>query len=100
MIRTFIDYFKCPLNVVHFTSDEQPKAHPGFFSFGEGKICYGSADVPVTSDLNGLADALPAAVVDRSSVRLPFDLDEVANNLRLEKFVQREIKTSTAKRLA
>lgn len=82
-------HYRCPpgLLKVHNTA-----AHGtvGFFRFGTA-TCFGSCSIPGVSPVmdsagRSLPDALGAVLSDSGTVALPFDLNEVADNLRLERY--------------
>lgn len=89
MNRNIVDYYRCPENMVEFRMKGDRSSDQGYFRFGEG-IGFGSSccgrrrsnckgeleDLAGYADLNG---ALPA---------LPFDPDEVVDNLRLERYTK------------
>ena len=88
MNRTFLDYYRCPEEFAHCLLDGEPSQEVGHFRFGPETICYGSISKgAVNHSTDGeLHDALHDAVADRGTVRLSFDLDQVVNNLRLERY--------------
>jgi hypothetical protein len=81
-------YFRCPLDVEIASASDLP-AQPGFFMFG-GAACYGRVAGVVPAAVAGpnLPDATPLARVAPGRVTLPFDLDEVVDNLRFERYCQ------------
>ncbi len=63
-------------------------ALPGFFNFGADAICYGrlvDVDRPARLE-DDLTDCLASAITHMGAFRLPFDPDEVINNLRHERY--------------
>ena len=87
--RAFLDYFRCPSQFARFRAEPERSLSKGYFRFGKA-VCYGDiAAPPAGSSLNGiLFDALPAAKLHPSgAICLPFVLDEVVENLRLERYV-------------
>ena len=63
----------------------------GFFRFGADAVCYGQAVGDTRPYVNGnLFDALQAVRLDENKVLLPFDVDQVLNNLRYERYVTME----------
>jgi hypothetical protein len=81
-------YFRCASPLCDFAVDSQLSAEPGFFRFGPNAICYGRSSQGSLSDrpdaeLDDLANRIR---VNRSSVTLPFDPEEVIDNLRTERY--------------
>jgi hypothetical protein len=66
-------------------------AQPGFFSFG-GCVCYGrvAGATPSSDAGSNLPDVTGLARVTLGRVTLPFDLAEVVDNLRFERYFQPE----------
>src|SRR5258708_13425086 len=88
MNNQFLEYFRCPANYVDFRLQAEPLSDPGFFRVGPDLTCYGRISGAHTSrDSSGrLEDVLPAVRVERNTSVLPFDLDEVVENLRFERY--------------
>jgi hypothetical protein len=88
MNRTFVDYYRCPEEFAHCLLDGEPSQEVGHFRFGPETICYGSISKGhLNRSPDGeLHDALQDAVADRGTVRLSFELDQVVNNLRFERY--------------
>ena len=88
MNRAIVDYYRCPEDVVEFKLAERLTADPGFFRFGAETICYGNSSAGVRSKqvIGTLYDALNDAKADRGTVHLPFDPDEIVENLRYERY--------------
>lgn len=88
MNKKFLEYFQCPSEFVDFRlcADLLPRA--GFFQVGSDLTCYGRVSSGQTgSESFGLLDDVSSEVhVDDKFCRLPFDLDEVVENLRLERY--------------
>jgi hypothetical protein len=88
MTQTFLEYFRCPERYVRLSVKDELSENSGFFQFGQGVVGYGRyarhrpADSPRGQLRDGWADVDCAA----GSVRLPFDLKEVVENLRLERY--------------
>ncbi len=83
-------YYLCPEDYVHFDLSGPLSDEEGYFDFGTGTTCYGkcAGHAPSRSPADAHPDVLADAFVDGGSVHLPFDLDEVANNLRSERYCQ------------
>jgi hypothetical protein len=88
MNRAIVDYYRCPENLVDFRHVGRLSEDPGYFGFGSGAICYGNSASGVRSKrvIGTLYDALNDVVVDDGTVGLPFDPDEIIENLRHERY--------------
>jgi hypothetical protein len=84
----FLDYYCCPENFACFTSDGEPSAANGYFRFGFDAICYGQCSQgPLAQHVeDDLYNAEKAAVVDKETLRLPFNPSEIIANLRYERY--------------
>lgn len=90
MNQTFLEYFRCPERYVRLTVKDGLSDNSGFFRFGQGVVGYGRyADHrPANSPRGQLRDAWVDVDCVSGSVCLPFDLDEVVENLRLERYTK------------
>jgi hypothetical protein len=86
--NVLLDRYKCLENYARIEVADGLSAKPGFFRFGEDLICYGrTATGFLQSDPTAqLYDVLPDVIRAADHVILPFDLDEVADNLRFERY--------------
>ena len=86
MSRTFFEYFCCPGDAARFVTAGDLSRGSGYFLLGRDTVCFGAnAAVPVAADTgNHLPDALAHVHIQEGEVRLPFDIDQLADNLRLE----------------
>src|SRR5256885_14245967 len=86
MQQSIIQYFRCPERYVHVAATGQFSAQSGYFRFGGDALCYGQCGgaTPSNSPEGDLYDALNGARIDDGTVLLPFDLQQVVENLRLE----------------
>jgi hypothetical protein len=96
MNQAFLDYYRCPDSFADFVlAAGQPHGEgPGYFAFGPGLICYGNSALhgcKRATDL--LPDALQQVRIEDSTCILPFDPTEVADNLRLERYVEQKKQT-------
>jgi glycosyltransferase involved in cell wall biosynthesis len=86
MNHSFQDYYRTANELPVISSSEQMGGSPGFFRAGENVVAYGAAFR--TSRTARPMAQLPNVIQDfpvwEGQVRLPFDLDEVTNNLRSE----------------
>lgn len=82
------DRFRVPSAAVPIVVDEAKLAEPGFFRFGTS-ICYGRSAVPNRKRPDEpLHDAMQSVAVRDGKVVLPFDPNEVIDNLRFERYPQ------------
>jgi hypothetical protein len=86
--RALIDHFRCPAEFADFRSLGKSSAKAGFFEFGTGTIAYGAlSEGRVTGVASGpLEDVLSRVRIEENTCFLPFDPDEVIDNLRLERY--------------
>lgn len=84
----FLEYFRCPAAYVDFRLSADLGPRPGFFRFGPDLICYGRiASGQTQRDPSGvLEDAFTRLRVEKNTSYIPFDLDEVVENLRHERY--------------
>jgi hypothetical protein len=87
--QTLLDYYKCPEDLGGFELTGELSGEEGFFQFGTGTVCYGrcSEGNPARNPAGPLFDASRAVELDEGVIRLPFDLTEVVNNLRRERYM-------------
>lgn len=88
MSQTFLEYFRCPQRYVRLAAKDGLSEKSGFFAFGRGIVGYGrcAGQIPADSPQEHLPDAWEDVDCSYGSVRLPFDLEEVVDNLRLERY--------------
>jgi hypothetical protein len=86
--QVLLDYYKCPEEFGKLELNGQLSEEEGFFQFGAGTLCYGRCQaVRVASDPGGLLfDARDAVEIKQGVARLPFDLTEIVDNLRTERY--------------
>src|SRR5262245_60500827 len=82
------DYYRCPQLIPGFGVADRLNARDGFFSLGSDLVCYGRSTLPLAAaKLNGnLFDVLPDVRHNETTILLPFDADNVTNNLRYERY--------------
>src|SRR3984885_3970665 len=84
-----IDHFRCPGAFLDFSLAQNLPSVSGYFQFGPNVTCYGRAGQ--RHEAIGIKpspyNALNDTVIDDGTVYLPFDPDEVIDNLRLERYV-------------
>lgn len=83
-------YFGCPGEFINLSAREQSSVASGYFTFGDGIVCFGRCTdfTPAAGAGEALPDANSGAVVRRGGVTLPFDAAEVADNLRREIYTE------------
>jgi hypothetical protein len=88
--QTLVNYYNLPDHSLPCT--EPPPIDGsravGFFQFGNGNVCYGSSRAGVVSSPAESANCPADLRVRRegSALQLPFDFDEVIDNLRMERY--------------
>jgi hypothetical protein len=103
--RQILDHFRCREEIPEFCSAERLKGPNGYFRFGPSAICYGQATAETHSAANGdLFDASQHLLDKGRTIVLPFDHNQVLENLRYERYVslsgsQRWIDSSWTKKL-
>ena len=87
------NHYRCPDGFLEFRLNEELSPDPGYFQFGHGTTCFGrSLNGALQAQVqNPLTDVLPSVLVDGGQPVLPFDPDEVIDNLRLETLCGRRI---------
>jgi hypothetical protein len=88
LLQAVQDHFRCPEGFLDFRLDGTLRGGPGYFHFGPdtvgfGRVSNGSARATVSPDLS---DLLSLATISDGEVVLPFDPNEVIDNLRLERY--------------
>jgi hypothetical protein len=91
LIHAIVDHYRCPDAVAAFALSGRPGGDPGFFRFGRDTICFGSATLSSGGSLSDastgpLYDVLDDVAVGCGSVSLPFDPNEIVDNLRCERY--------------
>ncbi len=89
MSQRFIEYFKCPPEFAMFRAPHDTAARRRFFRFGPDVLCYGRCASRDSQDhRNGSReDVLESVRIDAEACHIPFDPDEVIDNLRLERYL-------------
>jgi hypothetical protein len=87
-IQALYDMYRCPGEFLNFRLGEGMSSHSGYFEFGSGNTCYGRSlsDSNQTTFRAPYWDALPRVSSDGTQVVLPFDPNEVIENLRFERY--------------
>jgi hypothetical protein len=88
MNPTLSDYYKLPSDALRCLTNGDLDGNPGFFKFGSETTCYGRCRAGVSSDvaMAGQFDVLKAVGLAGSNISLPFDCEEVVENLRWERY--------------
>src|ERR1700758_3655281 len=96
-----IDRYRCPQDLIDVVSSETPSSGSGFFRFGQDGICYGRPRSAILSSRPEppLHDATIEVAVENKKLLLPFNLKEVIDNLRLERYKNGEATDSNLFRL-
>ena len=85
----FLDYFRCPAEHAAIGTLPDVSAQSGYFRFGEA-VAYGrfAGGRPAAHPTDRLDDVSKAATFSDGRPMLPFNLSEVATNLRQERYPQ------------
>jgi hypothetical protein len=82
------DYFRCPQGFADLGIEGHINGSKGFFRFGADAICFGQTAGDTRSVVNGhLFDASKSIRINENKVFLPFDVNQVLDNLRYERYV-------------
>ncbi len=80
------EIFRCPESFFRLTVNEKLSTSPGYFDFGGDATCFGRCAAKTSSSPRELPDLFGLASVNDDGVKLPFDPNEVIQNLRLERY--------------
>lgn len=87
MNNSFVDYFKCPDRYGHVAVGGHLSPRSGYFSFGSGGVFYGRCSGSRNgSQLGALQDVAGNVTAERGTVTLPFEMQEVVENLQCERY--------------
>ena len=88
MNRVLLEYFRCPENLARLEVNGKLSDSEGFFQFGNGTVCHGRyANGHFSEQMPGILSDLSSSVnFERDAVGLPFDLSQVVDNLRYERY--------------
>lgn len=85
------EYYKTPLrsNVLGPSADLLNGA--GFFRYGADLVCYGECSLGVANDVSNSSrfDVSKATTISNGELRLPFDVGNVIENLRRERYLKK-----------
>jgi peptidoglycan/xylan/chitin deacetylase (PgdA/CDA1 family) len=89
VIETLTDYYRLPECMLGRILGAKPSGEIGYFRFGPMAICYGQSESGVATKVEdaGLYDARNSIRMDGTDVHLPFDLTEIIESLRRERYV-------------
>ncbi len=82
------DRYRCPEGFLDFRLSGELSPDAGYFQFGPHTTCYGrsSNGVHQAQLSSARCDTLPSVSIDKMQLVLPFDPNEVIDNLRLERY--------------
>ena len=91
MNEPLVDYFRLPDNTFRPASSGTGSGRNGFFRFNSRVVCYGQCGSGVAERIDGseLPDASKGVRLVESDARLPFDVSQVIDNLRLERYAKK-----------
>ena len=89
MNRALLEYFRCPEEFADLSLQGNLSEGAGYFRFGPNVICHGRASLSSRSEHPTAIreDCLDSVETENLTLKLPFDLSEVVDNLRLERYV-------------
>jgi hypothetical protein len=100
MTTSYLDYYRCPEEFARFCVSEGLGERPGFFRLGNEITCFGRSAAPTTLASTGdLIDVLPLLETRGNQIVLPFDADEILENLLREKYLVTENSPSFTRKL-
>lgn len=87
-MHRLIDHYRLPETLVKYSCSDGSTQPQGFFTWGEGNVCFGSCSgATLASSLeNGLCDVRSDVRLRGDTPHLPFDPDQLIDNLRLERY--------------
>ena len=88
LTRAVRDRYRCPGEFLDFRLSGDLSPDAGYFQFGRDAIGYGrtAGGVNRAKTSSAAEDVLPTVVIDGTQLVLPFDPNEVIDNLRLERY--------------
>lgn len=87
-MRRLIERYRLPESYLKYSCNPGPAKPQGFFTIGDGTVCFGSCSVdnlPSSAD-DGLCDARDRVRFHGDNLHLPFDPDQLVDNLLLERY--------------
>ena len=90
-----VNYYRCPESLVNFEVAGELSPDSGYFLFGPDTVCFGRTCGILRAERpsENLHDALNSAVTQDALLKLPFDVSQVVQNLRFERYVQNRVKS-------
>ena len=85
----FLEYYRCPEEYSRFVTEMNSRVTPGYFRFGPETVCFGRSDSDFSAGEFGanLKDITHEVRIEGDVCQLPFDPEEVVDNLRHERYV-------------
>ena len=86
---TLIERYRCPDHFAQVTLSGELSPYAGYFRFGEDTICYGQVASGSLGNLgtDDLWDAAATTTTEGAALRLPFEPEQIIDNLRFERYV-------------
>ena len=87
-MRRLIERYRLPESFLKYSCSLDPATPQGFFTLGEGAVCFGSCsgDKLAASVDDGLCDVRDRVRFHGDTLHLPFDPDQLVDNLLLEHY--------------
>lgn len=84
------EYYKTPLELHVVGPSANLEREAGFFRYGADVICYGDCSEGVANDVldSGRFDVSKSIGIRNGELRLPFDIGDVIDNLRRERYLK------------
>ena len=88
-MNAFLDYYRCPADQASIGTQPELSPREGYFKFGDA-VAFGrfAGGQPAAYATDPLPDVSDAVTVSEGRPSLPFDLSDVATNLREERYRQ------------
>jgi hypothetical protein len=88
-MRSLSEHYRLPDSVTSYAIDGCLPNAQGFFRLGEDLVCFGSSSAGTVADsaLAPLSDLLEFTSTNGHGLQLPFDADQVIDNLLLERYL-------------
>ena len=88
MNTALVDHYCCPADFIEFELTNSLSDEEGYFRFGQNTICYGrsASGYRARNADSTLYDAMEDVASAGSAVALPFNPNDLINNLRFERY--------------
>ena len=87
MGRYLLDYYRCPELYAEFATSGSLSSEPSYFRWGQELLCYGRTAAGFSANLEGtVSDIDKRPGLEVSDCSLPFDPEEIAENLLRERY--------------